>query len=49
MLSYLSPEVDVENLYHVGENPTALFTYKHLFIALSRQFEMKHILQINLK
>lgn len=46
---YLSLEVDVENLHHIGEKPTALFTYKHFFIALSSQFQMKYILQINLK
>ena len=38
-----------KNLHHTSENPTALFTYKHLFMAFSRQFEIKHKLQINLK
>ena len=49
LIMYLNLEVDMDNLHHIGENPTALFTYKCLFIALSIQFEMKHILQINLK
>lgn len=35
LIMYLNLEVAMDNLHHIGENPTALLTYKRLFIALS--------------